>query len=862
MNIIITGYYKKDNFGDDLFELIADKLFQSDKFKKQICNYEIIPINNLLKKCKENNKNDNIIPDCIILFGGETLNDYFLDNLIRVYEYYKNINELNKSINKSINKLNNKNNSNIKISNTKISNTKISNNYKNCVFKAFSVSCNQEYNANLINKIQLFDTIFFRSMKDYNYFKYKMILSNSMTICEYVPDIAFSLNFDKILSLPNTNKYVGFFLSQTAYSNLNEKEKNSYILTLTKYVTYCLKQNYKIKIFSMCMNEIESENDNIINNILYNHLCNILLKNDINSIKYYKSNKDILNKFSKLSFAVCWRYHAHILSIIHNVPFISISETPKVIDLLQTNNLNYFKACPDTFEEKVDYLIKNTTIIKKTIKKIYKINNKLTHNYLNPLIYISNNKFNSTFYINDNEINIIIDYIISNYVSKRSTILNSLDKANYIIFLLMRNINNEYTYGLESKINDGLDNSLEKFKDDIKWLIEDCIIKNNIMFYESAKNIISLNINMNPNSMVNIKFISQDDYNGLHRSGWSYVINSLNKYNDSNKIICDLYLDRTFHWKCEDLHKLNIIPYTKPWIGFIHHTLENKHSENNTINLFNNPHFITSLMNCNALYVLSVSLKEKVMELIKKVTLNNKYILSIPVYSLTHPTETVSNDKLFTMDKFISNNCKHIIQIGAWMRNLNAINILDINVNNINNINNLKLIKTVLKGKEMESYYEVFDKSCAQTDETSKDSHTESRELEGTNGSFVMCRDKNTKSVKLNDDIKVITYLENCNYDLLLMQNIVFINLIDASAVNTIIECIVRNTPIFVNRLPATEEALGISYPLFYNEISEVTNMLNMNKITEGYNYLSKMNKDKFKIETFINDFKKTLVNM
>jgi hypothetical protein len=94
------------------------------------------------------------------------------------------------------------------------------------------------------------------------------------------------------------------------------------------------------------------------------------------------------------------------------------------------------------------------------------------------------------------------------------------------------------------------------------------------------------------------------------------------------------------------------------------------------------------------------------------------------------------------------------------------------------------------------------------------------------------------------------------------MQNIVFINLIDASAVNTIIECIVRNTPIFVNRLPATEEALGISYPLFYNEISEVTNMLNMNKITEGYNYLSKMNKDKFKIETFINDFKKTLVNM
>ena len=840
MNIIITGYYNKNNFGDDLFELISDKLFQSDKFKKQICHYEIIPITNLLKRCIKdkkdkkdmNDKNDNIIPNCIILFGGETLNDFFLDILININEYYKHINILNKKKNKS-------------------------NNSIHCLFKAFSVSCNQEYNVNLINKIQLFDTIYFRSKKDYNYFNYKIILSNSMTICEYLPDIVFSLNFDKILTLPNTNKCVGFFLSQTAYSGLIDNEKTQYILTLIKYIAYWLKQNYKIKLFTMCTNEIESENDNIINEILYKNLHNSLLPNDIKLIKYYKSNKDILVKFPKLTFTVCWRYHAHILSIIHNVPFISISNTPKVIDLLNSNNLEYFNASPETYKEKVDYLIKNNIAIKKTIKKIYKINNKLTHNYLNPLIYISNNKFNTTFYINDNEINIIIEYIISKYVSKRSIILNSLDKANYIIFLLMKTINNEYTYGLESKINDGLDNSIEEFKKDIKWLIDDCIIKNNIMFYESAKHIIGMKLeiisNINPNSMLNIKYISQDEYNGLHRSGWSYVINNLNKYNDSNKIICDLYLDRTFHWKCEEFYKLRVIPYINPWIGFIHHTLENKHSINNTINLFNNPHFITSLINCTGLYVLSLSLKEKIIELVKQVTLNNKFVFNIPVYSLTHPTEIVSNDKMFTINKFLSNNSRYIIQIGAWMRDLNAINILDINNNINNNINNLKLTKSVLKGKKMESYYEIFSKT------SQKASYTERRECVETQCSFVMCRDKNTKAVELDDDIKIISHLENNDYDSLLMQNIVFINLIDASAVNTIIECIIRNTPIFVNRLPATEEALGVSYPLFYNKISEVTNMLNINKITEGYNYLSKMHKDKFKIETFINEFRKTL---
>ena len=83
MNVIITGYYAKNNFGDDLFELIADKLFQSDKFKKKINNYEIIPITNLIEQCKNNN-----LPDCIILFGGETLNDFFLDKLISIYEIF------------------------------------------------------------------------------------------------------------------------------------------------------------------------------------------------------------------------------------------------------------------------------------------------------------------------------------------------------------------------------------------------------------------------------------------------------------------------------------------------------------------------------------------------------------------------------------------------------------------------------------------------------------------------------------------------------------------------------------------------------------------------------------------------------
>ena len=103
-----------------------------------------------------------------------------------------------------------------------------------------------------------------------------------------------------------------------------------------------------------------------------------------------------------------------------------------------------------------------------------------------------------------------------------------------MIFLLMKDFNNDYTYGLENKIAEGLDNNIEVFKKDIEWLINDCIFKTNIVFYENAKQIINKNYYFesihNPNALINIKYILQDDYVGLHRSGWSYVINNLNKY--------------------------------------------------------------------------------------------------------------------------------------------------------------------------------------------------------------------------------------------------------------------------------------------------------------------------------------------
>ncbi len=77
-------------------------------------------------------------------------------------------------------------------------------------------------------------------------------------------------------------------------------------------------------------------------------------------------------------------------------------------------------------------------------------------------------------------------------------------------------------------------------------------------------------------------------------------------------------------------------------------------------------------------------------------------------------------------------------------------------------------------------------------------------------------------------------------------ENIVFLNLIDASAVNTLIECVV------INKLPAIVEILGDSYPLFYNNLEEITGLVTLKNIEKAHIYIRKLDKTNLKIETFI----------
>ena len=109
--------------------------------------------------------------------------------------------------------------------------------------------------------------------------------------------------------------------------------------------------------------------------------------------------------------------------------------------------------------------------------------------------------------------------------------------------------------------------------------------------------------------------------------------------------------------------------------------------------------------------------------------------------------------------------------------------------------------------------------------------------------------------------VDYIDYLENNDYDKILTENIVYINLAEPSAVNTVIECIARNTPIIVNKTPAVVELLGDKYPLYiecpssnYYQINVQVNQLlcDASNIRQAHRYLKRLPKQDLNINTFV----------
>lgn len=101
--------------------------------------------------------------------------------------------------------------------------------------------------------------------------------------------------------------------------------------------------------------------------------------------------------------------------------------------------------------------------------------------------------------------------------------------------------------------------------------------------------------------------------------------------------------------------------------------------------------------------------------------------------------------------------------------------------------------------------------------------------------------DPGQQSLPNTNGVEVVDRISNADYDRLLSESVVFLHLFDAPANTVVVECIVRTTPIVVNRIGSIEEYLGPDYPLYYESLEEAAEKLeNPEQIAKAVLYLRK----------------------
>lgn len=298
-----------------------------------------------------------------------------------------------------------------------------------------------------------------------------------------------------------------------------------------------------------------------------------------------------------------------------------------------------------------------------------------------------------------------------------------------------------------------------------------------------------------PNFLKKIRLDSQVTFSH-HRSGWRYAVNALSAIHNHKGIYFDGYLDGTFQ-----VDKT----IREPFVGFFHnapfhpHEVSAKYKKLKGVNdLLDGMGWKKSQENCLGIFVLSDYLANFI-----------RSKVDVPVSVLRHPTEKVKC--LFDFEDFETNPDKKLVCIGHWMR-------------------------------RFETLFEIRTKMFRRCFLMGGADNTDHRRVDAH-----MADHPGTLK---------ISYMSNYDYDHLLTENIVGIDLYDASANNVVVECIVRQTPLLIRRIPPVEEYLGKDYPLFFDCPEDASEKIDdMDLLKETADYMANLaSEDRLTDVQFVND--------
>jgi len=281
---------------------------------------------------------------------------------------------------------------------------------------------------------------------------------------------------------------------------------------------------------------------------------------------------------------------------------------------------------------------------------------------------------------------------------------------------------------------------------------------------------------------------------------WGYAMAALKELHVQGGVLLNGYIDATLIWRgLGQAPNCPRLPHRQPWVGFLHHPpfVPEWYSQGIYPSAQQTLHcnsFGESLPYCLGLFTLSRYLKYWI----------EKQISGVQVNSVLHPTQTP--EVKFTLQAYHNNKYKKVVHIGWWLRKVHSFYRLKL----------YTLSKVLLM---------PFKKQVSVAPFTDH--------VLGVEGSLVG---------EYKDDVNIEYYKHAVDYDRLLSENIVFVDLYDSSANNIVVECMVRNTPLIVNRHSAVVEYLGEEYPLYFTSLRQAETLIeDIEAITAGHLYLSNL---------------------
>lgn len=273
--------------------------------------------------------------------------------------------------------------------------------------------------------------------------------------------------------------------------------------------------------------------------------------------------------------------------------------------------------------------------------------------------------------------------------------------------------------------------------------------------------------------MIRIDYHDQIVWNE-HRSGWKFALESLQDLHKADGLIFNGSIDASFGYAADRFIAAGTLPYTNPWIGFVHGTIATCPWTVDEVkpidSILSSTLFENSACNCRGIFTLSRYVAEYLREKVSR--------FNIPVDTVKHPTEFPA--RVFNHRDFLT--IRRILHVGTWMRRITSF--FDLQVEGLQKM--LLLNSYTLRYIQQELQYVG-------------------------------------KPLSEVHNVQTVNHVPNSIYDDLLCSAIVFNDLYDSNANNVVIECIARNTPILINRTPAVTEYLGDEYPFYYSSLQEAS---------------------------------------